>query len=219
MGSPATRIQTSILARVEKKVLIWMAERLPAWLNSDHLTSLSLLAMIGAGWAYWRSGTNPAWLWAVNLCIALNWFGDSLDGTVARVRDKQRPRYGYYIDHVVDAICSVFLFGGLGLSGFMHPAVAVAVLLVYLLLSIESYLATYARNEFRISHFGFGPTELRILLIVGNFFLMDRPVVPFLGGNYRLFDIGGVIGAAGMAVVLLAAIWRNASALYREESR
>jgi len=219
MTETATRVQASFLAGAEKRLLIWLAKRLPPAVNSDHLTGLSLVSMAAAGWAYWRASVNPQWLWAVNLCIVLNWFGDSLDGTVARVRNKQRPRYGYYIDHIVDAVCSVFLLGGLGLSGFMHPAVAAALLIVYLLLSIESYLATYARNEFRISHFGFGPTELRILLIVGNFFLLDRPVVPFLGGDYRLYDIGGVIGAIAMGFVLLAAVWRNASALYREETK
>lgn len=218
MASNAVRIHDSFLARAEKRALIFLAEHMPGWVNSDHLTVLGLLSMLAAGLAYWQSGAQPLWLWAVDGFIILNWFGDSLDGTLARVRNKQRPRYGYYVDHVVDAISAVFLFGGLGLSGYMHPFVAVALLIAYLLLSIESYLATYARNQFRISHFGFGPTELRILLIVGNLFLLDRPIVDFFGTPQRLFDVGGVIGAAGMLVVLLLAIARNTAALYREET-
>lgn len=208
------RVHNSVLAAAEKRFLIYLAGRLPAAVNSDHLTALSLLAMLGAGFAYSQAGSNLLWLWVVNAMLVLNWFGDSLDGTVARVRNKQRPKYGYYIDHVVDAFSAVFLFGGLAASGFMNPYIAVVVLVAYLLLSIESYLATYSRNIFNVSHFGFGPTELRILIIIGNLVLLGHAK-----SRESLFTIGGVIAAAGMIVVLLIATWRNGKALYDEETR
>jgi archaetidylinositol phosphate synthase len=216
---PATRVLDGITAGIEKRSLIWMAQRAPRWVNSDHLTLLGLFGMVGAGFAYWGAATNPAWLWVVNLCIVLNWLGDSLDGTVARVRDQQRPRYGFYVDHVVDAISSVFLFGGMALSGYMSPAIAAGLLIVYLLVAAESYLATYTVGRFELSHFGFGPTELRLLIIVGNCFLFDRPQVPLFGHSWPLFDFGGAIAMVCMAVVFIVAAIKNTARLYREETR
>jgi hypothetical protein len=93
----AGRAQVSFLAPVEKKCLIWMAGRTPRWVNSDHLTALGLAAMLGAGLSYWYARWNSAGLWLVILCLAVNWLGDSLDGTLARVRNRQRPRYGFYV--------------------------------------------------------------------------------------------------------------------------
>src|SRR5580765_5093927 len=129
----AERAQLSILASVEKRCLIWMAQRAPKWLNSDHLTGLGLLALMAAGACYWYGRWNRAALLAVIVCLAVNWFGDSLDGTLARVRNKQRPRYGFYVDHVVDCLGALFLLGGLALSTFMSPGIALGLLIVYLL--------------------------------------------------------------------------------------
>ena len=124
----AKRIQQSFLANAEKRTLIWLAARTPAWINSDHLTLLGLLSMAAAGAAYWWSATNRLGLILVILCLALNWLGDSLDGTLARFRDHSRPRYGFYVDHIVDAFSAFFLLGGLALSGYMSPAVALGLL-------------------------------------------------------------------------------------------
>src|SRR6266404_8562617 len=134
---PATRIQVSLLAAAEKRTLLWLANRLPAWINSDHLTALGLLALTLAGCCYAAAKANPLFLNLATVCLVVNWFGDSLDGTLARVRDRQRPRYGFYVDHVTDAIGALFLMGGLALSGYIHPAVAIAMLVAFLLLSIE----------------------------------------------------------------------------------
>ena len=164
----AKRIQQSLLANAEKRTLIWLAARTPAWINSDHLTLLGLLSMAGAGAAYWWSARNRLGLVVVVLCLALNWLGDSLDGTLARFRDHSRPRYGFYVDHIVDAFSAFFLLGGLALSGYMSPAVALGLLIAYLMLSVEIYLATYAVGDFKISYYKMGPTELRILLSIGN---------------------------------------------------
>jgi archaetidylinositol phosphate synthase len=147
--------------------------------------------------------------------LALNWLGDSLDGTLARVRQQPRPRYGFYVDHMIDSIGAVAMMGGLALSGCMHPYIAIGLLVAFLLLSIQSYLATYALGEFHLSFWAFGPTELRILLIVGNLALLRWPIV--LHHQYRLFDVGGAIGLVGMVAMLIYIMARNTRKLYREE--
>jgi archaetidylinositol phosphate synthase len=211
----ANRVQASFLASGEKRVLVWMAEHTPAWINSDHLTFLGFTAQIMAGVGYAMARFDRRWLTAVIAFLALNWLGDSLDGTLARVRQKQRPRYGFYVDHILDSFGSLALMGGLALSGYMHPYIAIGLLLAFLLLSIQSYLATYTLGEFRLSFWNFGPTELRILLAVGNLALFRWPFV--WTAHYRLFDVGGTIGLAGMALMLIFFTARNTRRLYREE--
>lgn len=213
----AKRTQESFLAVLEKKTLVWMAAWTPAWINSDHLTALGLVAMAGAGVGYWWSRTNPAGLLVVVACLAINWLGDSLDGTLARVRNCQRPRYGFYVDHIVDAFGALFLLGGLALSGYMSPAVAIGLLVAYLLLSIEIYLASYTLGDFKISYFKMGPTELRILLSIGNLVLLYKSVVHLFGRAYRLFDVGGTMGISGMLLILLISVIQNTIKLYRRE--
>jgi len=211
----ANRIQQSILAQAEKRVLVWLAQRTPASINSDHLTTLGLAGQIMAGVSYGLSAKNKNWLLAVIVFLALNWLGDSLDGTLARVRQQQRPRYGFYVDHMVDAFGSLALMGGLALSGYMHPYIAIGLLIAFLLLSVQSYLATYTLGEFRLSFWSFGPTELRVLLAIGNLALFRWPVV--LKGHYRLFDIGGAIGLVGMTAMLIFFTAHNTYRLYQEE--
>jgi archaetidylinositol phosphate synthase len=216
---PADRSHTSFLAAAEKRSLIWMAQRLPAWVNSDHLTALGFAALLAAGACYWWSGTSPLALLGVIACLAINWFGDSLDGTLARVRNRQRPRYGFYIDHILDALGMFFLMVGLALSGYISPAVGFAFLIAYLLLSIEIYLATYAMGTFHLSYWRFGPTELRILLVIGNLFLLRNPHANIAGRQYLLFDIGFLIGTVGVSLVLLQAVISHTRQLYREETK
>ena len=211
----ANRIQQSLLARAEKRVLIWLAERTPSWINSDHLTVLGLSAQIMAGVSYALASQSRNWLLAVIIFLALNWLGDSLDGTLARVRQQQRPRYGFYVDHMVDGFGSLALMGGLALSGYMHPWIAIGLLIAFLMLSTQSYLATYTLGEFRLSFWSFGPTELRVLLAIGNLALFRWPIV--LKAHYRLFDIGGVIGLVGMTLMLIFFTARNTYRLYQEE--
>ena len=213
----AKRTQESFLAALEKKTLVWLAARTPSWINSDHLTLLGLAAMAGAGTGYWWSRTTPAGLLLVIVCLALNWLGDSLDGTLARVRNHQRPRYGFYVDHVVDAFGALFLLGGLALSGYMSPMVAVGLLVAYLLLSIEVYLATYTLGDFKISYYKMSPTELRILLCIGNIALLHKSVVHLFGRAYKLFDVAGTMGISGMLLLLLISVIKNTTKLYRKE--
>jgi len=212
---PANRVQQSILAHAEERALIWLAKRTPDAINSDHLTILGLAAQIMAGVSYALSAQNKNWLLAVIVFLALNWLGDSLDGTLARVRAQQRPRYGFYVDHMVDGFGSLALMGGLALSGYMHPYIAIGLLIAFLLLSIQSYLVTYTLGEFRLSFWSFGPTELRVLLAIGNLALFRWPIV--LKAHYRLFDIGGAVGLVGMTAMLIFFTARNTYRLYQEE--
>ena len=213
----ASRAQASFLAPIEKRCLVWLARRTPAWIDSDHLTALGLIALLGAGLSYWYARSNRLGLMLAIVCLALNWLGDSLDGTLARVRDCQRPRYGFYVDHMVDALGTFFLLGGMALSGYMSPLVAGGLLVAYFLLSIEVYLATYTIGTFHISFWKFSPTELRILLTIGNVALLFRPMARIAGHTWPLFDFGGVIGICGMAAMLLVAAVRHTAYLYRAE--
>jgi archaetidylinositol phosphate synthase len=211
----ATRFQHSFLAIAEKRVLSWIARKIPESINSDHLTAFGFIGQIAAGACYALSRWNRWWLIAVVACLAVNWLGDSLDGTVARIRQKQRPRYGFYVDHMIDSIGALVLMAGLALSGYMHPYIAIGLLLGFLLLSIQSYLATYTLGEFQLSFWSLGPTELRLLLSIGNLALLRWPIV--LKAQYRLLDIGGVFGLVGMTAMLIFFVGRNTYRLYLEE--
>jgi phosphatidylglycerophosphate synthase len=191
---------------------------LPRFITSDQLTVLAFASMGLAGAGYALAPRDPLWLWLPIGALVLNWFGDSLDGTVARVRRAERPRYGFYIDHVVDIIGISLLMAGLACSGFMTPVIALTLLVAYLLVSGEVFLATSVHRVFRMSFAGFGPTELRILLAIGTFALRRDPhvQVPWFG-PVQLFDLGGVIAIAGLLVALSVSVWRNASFLARLE--
>lgn len=213
----ARRELRGLTAAVEKKALLWLAARTPAWVTPDHLTALGLLAMLLAGLAYAQSAHNSGWLHVVNLGLVLNWLGDSLDGTLARFRQRCRPRYGFYVDHLVDALGALFLIGGLALSGYMSERVAMGLLIAYFLVSIDIYLATYALGVFKISFGPFGGTELRLLLILANLALLARPALTVLGRQVLLFDVAGAAAIAALALVVAVSAARNVRALYERE--
>ena len=215
------REHRSILAAAEKRLLIFIAERLPRAINSDHLTSLALAAMGLAGAAFAATRWDRRALWLVVVALALNWFGDSLDGTLARVRRVERPRYGFYVDHVLDIAGATLLFGGLACSPFMAPGIALVLLIAYLLVSGEVFLATAVRGVFKMSVGGIGPTELRIILAAGAIALLREPQPHVLTGalTVRLFDLGGALAAAGLLAVFVVSVLRNASALAVAEPR
>ena len=213
----AKRQLSGALAKGESMALQWMARHTPARINSDHLTLLGLIAMIGAGLSYSLSGKGGLYLHAVNACLVLNWVGDSLDGTLARYRNRLRPRYGFYVDHIIDTFGTLFLVGGMAFSGYMSERVALLLLIAYYMLSINVYLTAYSLGTFKISFGAFSPTELRLLLIVGNLFLFYSPKVQLLGQSYRLFDVGGAIGIFGMVLILITTAVTNTVKLYRIE--
>jgi phosphatidylglycerophosphate synthase len=213
----ARRLQNSFSAPLEERVLLWLAHNAPAWINSDHLTIVGFLAQLCAGVSYALARWNRYALLLVIFFLALNWLGDSLDGTLARVRNRQRPRYGFYVDHVVDTFSALFLMAGLAVSGYVQPAIAFGLLITFLMLSIEAYLATYTLGEFQLSYWRFGPTEIRILLAVGNLALLWHPRIQLFGTSFRLFDVGGVIAIAGMSLMLVVSAARHTRALYLAE--
>jgi archaetidylinositol phosphate synthase len=213
----AHRNSTGLLTAVERRVLLWLAHRLPARVNSDHLTALGLVSMFLVGVCFAISHETPAALWGVVVFLALNWFGDSLDGTLARVRGHQRPRYGFYVDHILDTFGALFVLGGLAISGDMTPSVAAAFLIAYYVLSIEIYLATYCVGRFQMSFWGWGPTELRILLAVGALTLSVKPIVTIFGMDMLLFDVGGIVGAVGLILTAIISAIGNTRRLYAAE--
>ena len=214
---PAQRIHHALTANIEQRALHWLAARMPMWVTSDQLTLLGFSAQLGAGLAYALSRHHRLALLAVVLCLALNWFGDSLDGTLARVRRQQRPRFGFYVDHIVDVFGAIALMGGLACSGFLHPQVAAAMLVAFLLLSAESYLATYTLSRFELSQGIFGPTEIRILLAAGTLALLRSRYSTVFGHRMLLFDVGGVIATVCMVATATFLTARHTGQLYREE--
>ncbi len=214
----ALRVHTALTAKLEKRLLIWIAQRTPAIISSDHLTALALVAQLCAGAAYVLSSHYPRALWLVNFFLALNWLGDSLDGTLARVRNQQRPRYGFYVDHIVDTFGALALMAGLGCSGYLHWQIATGMLVCFYALSIESYLATYTLGRFHLSHGIFGPTEIRILLAAGNALVLTHPLAHIAGRRFLLFDVAGSVAILAMALMLLIATVRHTVSLYREEA-
>ena len=214
----AIRLQESFTSRAERKALAWLAARLPLWVNSDHLTLLGFVAMILAGASYAVSRTNRVGLILATVFLGLNWFGDSLDGTLARVRNLQRPRYGFYVDHMIDTIGGLFLMGGLAISGIVDWRIALGMFIAFLMLSAEVYLAAYTLGKFRLSFAKFGPTEIRILLALGNAALWVHPDARIFGSSYRIFDVGGIAAIAGMTLMLIVSTIGNTVKLYRAET-
>jgi archaetidylinositol phosphate synthase len=214
----ATRIQQSLTSGLERKALRWLAARTPSRIGSDHLTCLGFAAMLLAGGSYALTRWHAVGLLLATFFLAVNWFGDSLDGTLARVRGRERPRYGFYVDHMIDSFGGLFLIGGLGASGYVKWEIATSMLIAFFLLSIESYLAAYAFGSFRLSFGKFGPTEIRILLGLGNIALWLNPhaSIPLL--SWRLFDFGGIVASAGMAVMVVAAAACHTAKLYKQET-
>jgi phosphatidylglycerophosphate synthase len=215
--SSANRVNRSLTASAEKRALHWMAQRAPSWLTSDQLTALGLGAQIAAGISYALARYDRRALVLVIVCIALNWLGDSMDGTLARVRNQQRPRYGFYVDHIVDIFGASALMCGLGLSGLIHWQTAAAMLVAFLLLAGESYLAAYSLSRFQLSQGCFGPTEIRILLILGNLALLRSPYASVFGRRMLLFDLAGTIAAGIMVAMVVFIAARHTAQLYRQE--
>ena len=210
------RTQESISAGVERKALEWMARRLPAWMNSDHLTAIGSVGMLLAGASYALSRWHRWALLSAIFFIAVNWFGDSLDGTLARLRNRQRPRYGFYVDHILDSFGALFLMGGLALSGHVNPWIAIGMLISFLLLSIEVYLTTYTLGSFQLSYGKLGPTEIRLALIAANLAAYFHGPLVF-GNRFQLLDIGGAVGISGMLIILVISTVKHTAQLYREE--
>src|SRR5215210_3220498 len=198
-----TRDKRFLLARPEARVLESIAKRLPSRVKPDHLTALGVLASIGIAAAYVLSNGDSAWLWAASALLVVHWLGDSLDGTLARVRRSERPRYGYYLDHLVDAFATAAIGIGLGLSPYMLLAVGLVIVIAYLILSINTYLETHAFGVFTLGYGRLGPTEARLILVGVNTLI----ALGLAGG--ALLNLLGLGLAAVMIVALVARAGRN----------
>ena len=205
----AVRIQTSVLNALEKKVLVWLAERQPKWMTSDILTYFGTFGAVLIAVGYILTPWNQNFLWLSSLGFIINWYGDSLDGTLARVRRKQRPIYGYYLDHTIDAINEVMIFVGVGLSGLMHLNISLLALVMYFLLTINVSINAHLKKEFKLTYAKMGPTELRLIMIaVNTLFVLIRPLREFshsfiLAGHEFTF---GALDYIGIAIVVLLAV-------------
>jgi archaetidylinositol phosphate synthase len=207
----APRSKEFILAVPEARVLEWVARRLPRRVMPDHLTALGVLASLGIAAAYVLSNGDKAWLWAASGLLVVHWLGDSLDGTLARVRKAERPRYGFYLDHLVDAFATAAIGIGLGLSPYMLLAVGFAIVVAYLILSINTYLETHAFGVFTLGYGRFGPTEARLMLIAVNTLL----ALGLVGSG--LLDLFGIGLAAAMVAALILRAGRNLRRLAKLE--
>lgn len=215
----AVRIQTSVLNAMEKKVLVWLAERQPAWVTSDILTYLGTFGSVVIAAGYILAAWNINFLWLSSLGFVINWYGDSLDGTLARVRKTQRPIYGYYIDHTMDVINELMMFVGVGLSGLMHFELAVLVLVVYLMLTVNVSINAHLKKEFRLTYAGMGPTEFRIIMIIVNtLFILIRPLREFshsfeLAGrefSLQALDYVAIVILAVLSVMYITTVFKDA---------
>jgi phosphatidylglycerophosphate synthase len=207
-----------LLALPERSLLRWIAARLPRWILPDDLTALGVLASLGICAAYGLSNNGTAWLWVASALLVVQWLGDSLDGTLARVRGIERPTYGYYIDHLVDAISTAAIGIGLGISPYMLLSIGTLIVVGYLVLSINVYLESFAFGRFNIGYGYIGPTEMRLILIAlntalalgaGEFDLVSLALTPL--------DLVGMVIIAGMAVMLIGRATRNLRELSRRE--
>jgi phosphatidylglycerophosphate synthase len=212
----ARRELHSLTADLEKRLLVAIAKRLPGWVTPDRLTALGALGMIGAGLCYRLVPLTPLALLGVNLCLFVNWFGDSLDGTLARVRNRQRPRYGFYLDHVVDAFGALAMLAGLQASGLLQPALAWALLIAYLLLQIHVALKAHALGVFQIAFGGIGGTELRILVAALNTLVLWRGALPDPGAP-SVFDVATLLALTGLTLTAALDITRTTRELGRRE--
>ena len=213
----AKREIQGILAGAEKKTLTWLAERMPRWINSDHLTVLGLLGMFLAGLFFYLSRFDLNYLHLVNISLAINWFGDSLDGTVARVRNHQRPRYGYYVDHICDVFGINFYMLGMTFSGLISMELGIGLLLIFLTLSANTYLQTQVTGVFKLSFGWFGTSELRILLAIANLAVWFSPYIVLFGMEVKMMDTFGLPIAVILSAILLYSIYKTTSFLYNEE--
>lgn len=202
----AVRIQTSVLNALEKKVLVWLAERQPKWMTSDILTYIGTFGAVVIAAGYILSAWNINFLWISSLGFVINWYGDSLDGTLARVRKTQRPVYGYYLDHTIDAINEVMIFVGVGLSGLMHLEIALLALVMYFLMTINVSINAHLKKEFKLTYASMGPTEFRIIMIIINtLFVLIRPLREF-SRSFTLCGHSFTLGALDYIGILIIVI-------------
>ncbi|WP_240504585.1 CDP-alcohol phosphatidyltransferase family protein [Tsuneonella mangrovi] len=198
---PPRRIQRNVLAASERRLLDWLCARLPQWVTPDQLTVLAMVATVAIGLGYALSTFDPAWLGLSIGAFFVHWFGDSLDGSIARYRHIERPRYGYLVDHSSDAIGALVMFGGIGLSPYVRFDVALFVVVAYLLLAVHTFLMAKAAGDFPLSHLGAGPTELRVIMIALTIGMWTLGPDYVQTDGYGLFDF--LFGGAACLMIAI----------------
>jgi phosphatidylglycerophosphate synthase len=197
------RVNDILFGPLERPALQWLAARQPAWMSPDVLTAIGIAGSVIIFASYWLSNVNANFLWVASLGLVINWYGDSLDGTVARFRKIERPKYGFFVDHTVDAFSQLLVVTGLGLSPYVRFEVASLALVGYLMMSVLVYVRTYVEGVFQISYGKFGPTEVRVIVILFNalFYFVDIPLLELPLGAISLFDL--LIGAVGILLIII----------------
>jgi archaetidylinositol phosphate synthase len=215
------RVHNMMLGFLERPALRWLCERMPPWMTPDILTGIGLFGSLIVGLGYMLVKFNPIFIWLASLGMMINWFGDSLDGSLARYRHIERPKFGFFIDHTIDVIAEVAIFGGLALSGYVNPVLALLGLVGYLMMSVFVYVYTFVTGEFRISYGGVGPTEMRLILIISNalIFFIGKPVVNLGFMSFGLYDGILVVMIAMLFLAYLFMVITKAIELSRLESR
>lgn len=214
-----TRVIDSVLGKLEKRVLLWLAARMPSWVVPDTLTTIGLFAAVLIFLGYALTIYDKAFLWLASFGFLLNWFGDSLDGTLARYRKIERPRYGFFVDHIIDSVDEVFVFLGIGISPYVQFELALLALVAYMLVSIYVYLATYVNGVFRISYGGIGPTETRLLAILANTFVffVGNPTINLSFITATFYDVFAVVMTLIALTIFTINSIKTASELSRED--
>lgn len=212
------RIQTSLLNAAEKKALVWLADRQPRWMTSNGLTIIGIFGslMIFAG--YVLTNLRIEWLWLASAGFLVNWYGDSLDGTLARVRGTQRPLYGYYLDHTVDALNELLMFFGIGLSVLCNIWIALTGFVFYLLLTLNVSMNAHLKSEFKLTYAKLGPTELRIIMVIINtLFILVKPLAAYTSEHIlfgysvhlTLFDYVAAVLVATLIIVYVVSVFTD----------
>jgi len=209
------RVNDILLGPLERPALRWLAAHMPAWVNPDILTGVGILGSVVTFFSYWLTNINANFLWLASLGLVINWFGDSLDGTLARYRKIERPKYGFFVDHTVDAMSTLLVVFGLGLSPYVRFEIACLALVSYLLMSVLVYIRTYVDGVFKISYGKFGPTEVRLIVIIANtvIYFVGNPVITLWFGAISIYDLIAGIVAALLAVIFVFSTIKQAREL------
>ena len=196
------RVNNTFLAPLERTALQWLCKQMPVWMTPDILTVIGVIGGIVMAATYWLCNTNKNFLWIVDLGLLINWFGDSLDGSLARYRRIERFQYGYFVDHTVDITTQTIFFLGLGLSPFVHFNFALLALVGYLHLGILTYINTAVSGVYKISYGKIGPTEVRVFLVGLNaiFYFASNPLIRM--GRVSIFFFDAIVLCVAIAFFL-----------------
>jgi archaetidylinositol phosphate synthase len=211
------RVNDILLGPLERPALRWLAAHMPAWINPDILTGVGILGSVVVFFSYWLTTVDANFLWLASLGLVINWFGDSLDGTLARYRKIERPKYGFFVDHTVDAVSTLLVVFGLGVSPYVKFEIACLALISYLLMSVLVYIRTYVDGVFKISYGRFGPTEVRLIIIIANtvIYFVGNPVIRLWFGAISIYDLIAGIVAALLAMIFVLSTIKQARELAR----